>query len=248
MKHQELNLLIRKKESFLCVGLDSDFSKLPSHLKNENDPVYSFNKQIIDQTHDLAIAYKPNIAFYESMGPKGWESLAKTLEYLAPLRNELFLIADAKRGDIGNTSRQYARTFFDESAAGLNFDAVTVAPYMGSDSVEPFFEYDDKWIILLGLTSNKGAFDFQMKKVCNDNENEKELLFKTVIKESQHWADENKMMYVAGATKPHLLRDIRELAPKHFLLIPGVGAQGGSVEEVANQALNSEGSLIINSS
>lgn len=249
MKRQELTHLIKKKESFLCIGLDSDFSRLPSHLKNEDDPVYSFNKQIIDQTYDLAIAYKPNIAFYESMGPGGWESLAKTLEYLTPLRNELFLIADAKRGDIGNTSRQYARTFFDKSAAGLNFDAVTVAPYMGNDSVEPFLEYDDKWVILLGLTSNKGASDFQLKKICNASEKEeKELLYKTVIKESKSWADENKMMYVTGATRSHFLGDIRDLVPNHFLLIPGIGAQGGSIIEVANQALTNEGGLIVNSS
>lgn len=248
MNRQQLTHLIKQKESFLCIGLDSDIMRLPTHLKSEPDPIYSFNKQIIDSTHDIAIAYKPNIAFYESLGPKGWESLAKTLEYLAPLREKLFLIADAKRGDIGNTSKQYARTFFEKSAAGLDFDAVTVSPYMGSDSVEPFLEYEDKWVILLGLTSNKGAFDFQMKKVWDAHADDKEPLYKNVIQESQKWADENKMMYVAGATKSYLLNEIRELVPNHFLLIPGVGEQGGSLEEVANHGLNEEVGIIVNSS
>ncbi len=248
MNRQELQTLIRRKESFLCIGLDSDYTRIPSHLKNEADPVFSFNKQIIDATYDQAIAYKPNIAFYESRGHKGWETLAKTLEYLEPLREELFLIADAKRGDIGNTSKQYARTFFDKDAAGMSFDAVTVAPYMGSDSVEPFLDYDDKWVILLGLTSNKGAFDFQMKKIWDANENQNTFLYKQVIKESQNWANDEKIMYVAGATKSFLLNEIREMLPNHFLLIPGVGAQGGSIEEVANQALNKDGGLIVNAS
>lgn len=248
MNRQQLTHLIKQKESFLCIGLDSDINRLPSHLRSEPDPIYSFNKQIIDSTHHLAIAYKPNIAFYESLGPKGWESLAKTLEYLSPLREKLFLIADAKRGDIGNTSKQYARTFFEKSAAGLDFDAVTVSPYMGSDSVEPFLEYENKWVILLGLTSNKGASDFQMKKVWDSNADEKEPLFKNIIQESQKWGDENNMMYVAGATKSYLLNELRELVPKHFLLIPGVGAQGGSLEEVANHGLNGEGGIIVNSS
>jgi len=248
MNRQQLTQLIRQKESFLCIGLDSDMMRLPTHLKSESDPIYSFNKQIIDSTHDLAVAYKPNIAFYESLGPKGWESLAKTLEYLTPLREKLFLIADAKRGDIGNTSKQYARTFFEKSAAGLDFDAVTVSPYMGSDSVEPFLEYENKWVILLGLTSNKGAFDFQMKKVWDSNADDKEPLYKNVIEESQKWADENNMMYVVGATKSYLLNEIRELAPSHFLLIPGVGEQGGTLEEVAYHGLNDQGGIIVNSS
>lgn len=248
MTRRELSELIRNKESFLCIGLDSDWERLPSHLKKENDPVFTFNKQIIDHTHDLAIAYKPNIAFYESLGARGWESLAKTLEYLEPLRDKLFLIADAKRADIGNTSKQYARTFFDKSAAGLDFDAVTVAPYMGSDSVEPFLEYANKWVILLGLTSNKGAFDFQMQKVWSENQDSRDFLYKTVIRESQHWADENKMMYVAGATKSYLLNGIREIIPNHFLLIPGIGTQGGSIEEIANHGLNEDGGIIVNAS
>lgn len=246
MNKQELNRLIRHKHTFLCIGLDSDYSRIPAHLKKEPDPVFSFNKQIIDQTHDLVMAYKPNIAFYESMGPRGWETLARTMEYLEPLRKELFLIADAKRGDIGNTSRQYARTFFNKDAAGLDFDAVTVAPYMGSDSVEPFLEYEGKWVILLGLTSNKGSYDFQLKKVCGDNGNNH--LYRHVIEESQQWADDKKMMYVVGATKSYMLNNIREFLPDHFLLIPGIGAQGGNLEEVANYGLNEEGGIIVNSS
>ncbi|MCF8232822.1 MAG: orotidine-5'-phosphate decarboxylase [Bacteroidales bacterium] len=246
MTRNEISQLIRNKESFLCIGLDSDWDRLPSHLKKEEDPVFTFNKQIIDHTHDLAIAYKPNIAFYESLGPRGWESLAKTLEYLKPLRDKLFLIADAKRADIGNTSKQYARTFFDKSAAGLDFDAVTVAPYMGSDSVEPFLEYDNKWVILLGLTSNKGALDFQLQKVWSEDQDSRDFLYKTVIRESQHWADENKIMYVAGATKSYLLNGIREILPHHFLLIPGIGTQGGSIEEVANHGLNNDGGILVN--
>lgn len=245
MNRKQLFELIREKSSFLCIGLDSDISRIPSHLKKEPDPVFTFNKQIIDQTHDLAIAYKPNIAFYESMGPKGWESLAKTMDYLAPLRDKLFLIADAKRGDIGNTSKQYARTFFEKDAAGLDFDAVTVAPYMGSDSVEPFLGYPDKWVILLGLTSNQGAYDFQLKKLDGGNGNKK-MLYEEVLEESQNWADADQMMYVVGATKAFKLNDIRESVPEHFLLIPGVGAQGGSLEEVASYGMTDHCGLIVN--
>ncbi len=247
MNRQQLFDLIKEKSSFLCVGLDSDITRIPSHLKREPDPVFAFNKQIIDQTHDLAIAYKPNIAFYESLGPKGWESLAKTMDYLSPLREKLFLIADAKRGDIGNTSKQYARTFFDKDAAGLDFDAVTVAPYMGSDSVEPFLGYPDKWVILLGLTSNKGAYDFQLKKLEGENGNQK-ALYEEVLEESQNWADADQLMYVVGATKAFRLNDIRERVPEHFLLIPGVGAQGGSLEEVASYGMTDHCGLIVNSS
>lgn len=247
MNRKQLFDLIREKTSFLCVGLDSDITRIPTHLKKEPDPVFTFNKQIIDQTHDLAIAYKPNIAFYESMGPKGWESLAKTMDYLAPLRDKLFLIADAKRGDIGNTSKQYARTFFEKEAAGLDFDAVTVAPYMGIDSVEPFLGYPDKWVILLGLTSNKGAFDFQLKKLDGENGNKKSL-YEEVLEESQNWADADQMMYVVGATKAFRLNDIRESVPDHFLLIPGVGAQGGSLEEVASYGMTDHCGLIVNAS
>ena len=247
MNRQQLFDLIKEKSSFLCVGLDSDITRIPSHLKKEPDPVFTFNKQIIDQTHDLAIAYKPNIAFYESLGPKGWESLAKTMDYLAPLREKLFLIADAKRGDIGNTSKQYARTFFEKEAAGLDFDAVTVAPYMGSDSVEPFLGYPDKWVILLGLTSNKGAYDFQLKKLDGENGNQN-LLYEEVLEESQSWGDADQMMYVVGATKAFRLNDIRESVPEHFLLIPGVGAQGGSLEEVASYGMTKHCGLIVNAS
>jgi orotidine-5'-phosphate decarboxylase len=247
MNRQQLFDLIKEKSSFLCVGLDSDITRIPSHLKKEPDPVFTFNKQIIDQTHDLAIAYKPNIAFYESLGPKGWESLAKTMDYLAPLREKLFLIADAKRGDIGNTSKQYARTFFEKEAAGLDFDAVTVAPYMGSDSVEPFLGYPDKWVILLGLTSNKGAYDFQLKKLDGENGNQK-ALYEEVLEESQNWGDADQMMYVVGATKAFRLNDIRESIPEHFLLIPGVGAQGGSLEEVASYGMTKHCGLIVNAS
>lgn len=247
MNRKQLFDLIKEKSSFLCVGLDSDINRIPSHLKTEPDPVFTFNKQIIDQTHDLAIAYKPNIAFYESLGPKGWESLAKTMDYLSPLREKLFLIADAKRGDIGNTSKQYARTFFDKEAAGLDFDAVTVAPYMGIDSVEPFLGYPDKWVILLGLTSNKGAYDFQLKKLSGENGNQK-ALYEEVLEESQNWGDADQMMYVVGATKAFKLNDIRESVPNHFLLIPGVGVQGGSLEEVASYGMNKHCGLIVNAS
>jgi orotidine-5'-phosphate decarboxylase len=247
MNREQLFTVIRKKSSFLCIGLDSDISRIPQHLQKTGDPVFKFNKQIIDLTHDLAIGYKPNIAFYESLGPKGWESLAKTMDYLGPLREDLFLIADAKRGDIGNTSRQYARTFFDPAAAGLDFDAVTVAPYMGSDSVEPFLEYRDKWTILLGLTYNKGAYDIQLRKV-ESADSSAHHLYEELMKESQNWAGPDQMMYVVGATKAFRLNDIREILPEHFLLIPGIGAQGGSLEEVASYGMNKQCGLIVNAS
>ena len=246
MTRDKLFQIIRQKSSFLSVGLDADISKIPSHLLKTADPVFEFNKQIIDATHDLALAYKPNIAFYESRGPAGWESLAKTMNYLAPLRDDLFLIADAKRGDIGNTSKQYARTFFDPDAAGLDFDAITVAPYMGSDSVEPFLEYKDKWTILLGLTSNKGAYDFQLKKL--DREYNNKLLYQEVLEESKNWAEADQLMYVVGATKAFRLNNIRETLPDHFLLIPGIGVQGGSLEDVASYGMNKQCGLIVNAS
>lgn len=246
MNKAQLIKVIKKKSSFLCVGLDSDITRIPSHLKKSEDPIFEFNKQIIDKTHDLAIAYKPNIAFYESMGSKGWESLAKTMDYLEPLRDELFLIADAKRGDIGNTSKQYARAFFEKDCAGLNFDSITVAPYMGSDSVTPFLDYPNKWVILLALTSNQGAFDFQTKELTASAEAKK--LFEEVLDKSKEWGSEENMMYVVGATKASMLSEIRKIVPNHFLLIPGVGAQGGSLEEVAKYGMNTDCGLIVNSS
>jgi orotidine-5'-phosphate decarboxylase len=240
MNQQQLFEQIQKKQSFLCVGLDTDIQKLPKHLLDTSDPVFSFNKEIIDATAQFTVAYKPNLAFYESLGAQGWESLEKTVVYLKSKYPEIFLIADAKRGDIGNTSNLYARAFFDK----LDFDAVTVAPYMGEDSVKPFMTYLDKWVILLALTSNKGAGDFQYLK----NDTSGEELFKSVLKTSQNWGTEENMMYVVGATKAEKLKEIREIVPKHFLLVPGVGAQGGSLEEVAETGLNSKCGLLVNSS
>lgn len=238
MTQTELFNLIKKKRSFLCIGLDTDIKKIPPHLLDSDDPVYTFNKAIIDATHDLAVAYKPNLAFYESLGKKGWESLEKTIKYLT--QYDVFTIADAKRGDIGNTSSLYARAFFEH----LNFDAITVAPYMGSDSVSPFLSYEGKWIILLALTSNQGAFDFQMK---TDRETGNRL-YQDVILQSAQWGTPENMMYVVGATKAEMLKDIRALIPDHFLLVPGVGAQGGSLEEVAKNGINQRCGLLVNSS
>jgi orotidine-5'-phosphate decarboxylase len=238
MTRQELFDLIRRKKSFLCVGLDSDYSKIPDFLKNTDDPVFEFNKQIILHTYEFAIAYKPNQAFYESLGVKGWQSLEKTIEFLKGF--DVFTIADAKRGDIGNTSKMYAKAFFEK----LDFDAVTVAPYMGIDSVSPFLEYQNKWVILLALTSNKGAFDFQF----GVNQETSRKLFEEVIIKSQQWGTKENMMYVVGATQANMLADIRNIAPDHFLLVPGVGAQGGSLEEVAKYGLNDRCGLIVNSS
>lgn len=240
MNQHQLFEQIQKKQSFLCVGLDTDIQKIPSHLLDTSDPVFSFNKEIIEATAKYAVAYKPNLAFYESLGAAGWESLEKTVIYVKSKYPEIFVIADAKRGDIGNTSNLYARAFFEK----LDFDAVTVAPYMGEDSVKPFMTYPDKWVILLALTSNKGAADFQYLK----NENTNEELFKSVLKTSQNWGTEEDMMYVVGATKAEKLKEIREIVPNHFLLVPGVGAQGGSLEEVAENGLNSKCGLLVNSS
>lgn len=239
MTAPELSQLIRQKHSYLCVGLDTDIRKLPAHLHHEPDPVFAFNRAIIDATADLAIAYKPNIAFYEAMGPRGWESLQKTIEYIP---KDCFTIADAKRGDIGNTSSLYARTFFDPSAAGLNFDAVTVAPYMGSDSVKPFLDYAGKWVILLALTSNAGSADFQRQPVGEQE------LFEVVLETAQTWAGPDQLMFVVGATQTDQLARIREIVPNHFLLVPGVGAQGGSLAEVSRIGLTDSGGLLVNAS
>jgi orotidine-5'-phosphate decarboxylase len=240
MNRQQLFEQIQKKRSFLCVGLDTDILKIPKYLLDTSDPIFSFNKEIIDATAEFAVACKPNLAFYESQGWQGWESLEKTVMYVKSKYPDIFLIADAKRGDIGNTSNLYARTFFDR----LDFDAVTVAPYMGEDSVKPFMTYLDKWVILLALTSNKGAFDFQFLK----DEKTGNQLFETVLKTSQNWGTSENMMYVVGATKAEKLKEIREIVPDHFLLVPGVGAQGGSLEAVANNGMNNKCGLLVNSS
>jgi len=243
MNKSELVTLIQRKRSFLCIGLDADIKKLPKHLMTYDDPVFEFNKQIIDATHDLAVAYKPNIAFYESRGAKGWESLEKTIRYLDHLDDSIFTIADAKRGDIGNTSAQYAKAFLSPPPEGLDFDAITVAPYMGSDSVIPFLKNKEKWVILLALTSNEGAFDFQTQKLETGKS-----LFETVIETSKNWGTPNNMMYVAGATKAEMLSDIRKIIPHHFLLVPGVGTQGGSLKEVCKYGMTRDCGLLINSS
>ena len=240
MNREQLFEQIKKKRSFLCVGLDSDILKIPPHLKEMTDPIFAFNKEIIDATQDLCVAYKPNLAFYESLGVSGWESLEKTVHYIREKYPEQFIIADAKRGDIGNTSNLYARAFFDH----MDFDAVTVAPYMGEDSVKPFMTYLDKWVILLALTSNKGAADFQYLK----DEASGDELFESVLKTSQKWGEADQMMYVVGATKAEKLKEIREIVPDHFLLVPGVGAQGGSLAEVAQNGMNDQCGLLVNSS
>lgn len=236
MNRQELVAQIRKKQSFLCVGLDTDPAKIPAHLQGEEDPVFAFNKAIIDATKDYAVAYKPNIAFYECLGPKGWESLKKTIDYIP---GDCFTIADAKRGDIGNTSTYYAKTFFEY----LNCDAVTVAPYMGEDSVTPFQEFSNKWVILLALTSNRGALDFQFLTDTNGEE-----LYKKVLKKSAKWGDSNNLMYVVGATRAEGIGEVRKLVPDHFFLVPGVGAQGGSLADVAHYGWNDDCGLLVNAS
>jgi orotidine-5'-phosphate decarboxylase len=240
MNQQQLFEQIQKKRSFLCVGLDTDIKKLPKHLLDEADPIFSFNKQIIDATAEFTVAYKPNLAFYESLGSSGIISLEKTVQHIKCNYPEIFVIADAKRGDIGNTSSLYARAFFEKQ----DFDAVTVAPYMGEDSVKPFMSYEGKWVILLALTSNKGAFDFQFIK----NEETGDQLFESVLKTSQNWGTTENLMYVVGATKAEKLKEIRAIVPEHFLLVPGVGAQGGSLQEVAKNGMNSRCGLLVNSS
>ncbi len=236
MNSNQLFAQIQKKRSFLCVGLDTDIEKIPNHLKKLDDPIFEFNKQIVDTTNKYTVAYKPNMAFYEATGLKGWQSLQKTANYIKTNYPEIFIIADAKRGDIGNTAKMYAKAFFND----MNFDAVTVAPYMGEDSVTPFLGYKDKWVILLALTSNKGADDFQF--LGNPP------LYQQVIKKSQLWASPNELMFVAGATRASMLADIRKLAPDNFLLVPGIGAQGGSLSEVAKYGMNSKCGLLVNSS
>ena len=238
MKKSELIHQIRAKKSFLCVGLDPDLKKLPANILNSEDPVFEFNKSIIDATAEFCVAYKPNSAFYEANGVKGWISLCKTIHYLKEKYPDHFTIADAKRGDIGNTSTMYAKAFFEE----MNFDAITVAPYMGSDSVKPFLDFDNKWVILLGLTSNEGAFDFQTNNVDG------EMLFEKVLRSSTKWGSHENMMYVVGATKAEMLVSVRKIVPDHFLLIPGVGAQGGSLGEVCKYGLNREVGLLVNAS
>ncbi len=242
MKRRELISLIEKKKSFLCVGLDSDINKIPSHLLSEEDPVFEFNKQIIDSTLPFCVAYKPNLAFYESRGIKGLVSLKKTMDYLDKFRGECFTIADAKRGDIGNTSEQYAKAFLDPSG-DFNFDSMTIAPYMGEDFVKPFTIYEDKWVILLALTSNKGANDFQFIE-----DKEGKPLFEKVLTKSQEWGNKENLMFVCGATQASMFTRIRELAPESFLLVPGVGAQGGSLEEVSKYGMTKDCGLLVNSS
>jgi len=240
MKFSELTVEIVKKQSFLCIGLDSDINKIPEFLMKFDDPVFEFNKQIIDATHDLAIAYKPNIAFYESRGAAGWKSLEATVSYLNKNYPDILLIADAKRGDIGNTSKEYAKAFFSQ----MDFDAITVAPYMGRDSVEPFLEFKDRWVIVLGLTSNAGASDFQFNWISENSA----YLYEKVIAETAKWGNRENTMFVVGATKAEHLKRVRKLVPDYFLLVPGVGAQGGSLDEVVENGMNKNCGLIVNSS
>ena len=243
MTRQELIDLIRSRRSFLCVGLDTDLKKMPPHLASQPDGVFSFNKAIIDATIDYAVAYKPNLAFYESMGIEGLRQLKLTTDYLHSLDKRAFLIADAKRGDIGNTSQQYARAFLAPDG-DFGFDAITVAPYMGEDSVVPFTTYEGKWVILLALTSNKGAFDFQLM----EDRASGQRLFEQVLERSKAWGNSENMMYVVGATKAEMLEDVRKIVPDAFLLVPGVGAQGGSLDEVARHGMTRDCGLIVNSS
>lgn len=238
MNHLKLFENIVKKHSFLCVGLDSEIEKIPSFLLKEEDPVFEFNKRVIDATHKYSVAYKPNVAFYECYGAKGWTSLEATVMYIKENYPDIFVIADAKRGDIGNTSKMYAKAFLEN----MSFDAITVAPYMGEDSVIPFLSYNDKWVVLLALTSNKGAADFQY----HDEDGIK--LFQRVLSVSQKWGTINNMMYVVGATRAEMLKEIRKIVPDHFLLVPGVGAQGGSLEDVARYGMNPKCGLLVNSS
>lgn len=240
MNRKELVEQIFTKKSFLCVGLDTDIKKIPQHLLQDADPIFAFNKAIIDSTAPYCVAYKPNLAFYESLGIKGMLAFEKTIAYLNEHYPTHFVIADAKRGDIGNTSKMYARTFFEE----YNLDALTVAPYMGEDSVKPFLEYDGKWVILLALTSNKGSHDFQL----TEDSQHSERLFEKVLRKSQEWGNTENMMYVVGATQGSMFTDVRRLAPHHFLLVPGVGAQGGSLQEVCKYGMTKDCGLLVNSS
>lgn len=239
MNRQQLINEIFTKKSFLCVGLDTDINKIPEHLKKEEDSIFAFNKAIIDATAPYCVAYKPNLAFYECYGLKGMIAFEKTIKYLKENHPNHFIIADAKRGDIGNTSKMYAQTFFEE----YNLDSVTVAPYMGEDSVKPFLEYDGKWVILLALTSNKGSHDFQLTE-----DKQGERLFEKVLKKSQEWGTTENLMYVVGATQGKMFEDIRRIAPNHFLLVPGVGAQGGSLQEVCKYGMTKDCGLLVNSS
>ncbi len=240
MTRQQLIENIRRKQSFLCVGLDTDIKKIPSHLLDKEDPVFEFNKAIVDATAPYCVAYKPNMAFYESFGAQGWVALERTVRYIKDNYPDQFIIADAKRGDIGNTSKLYARSFFEH----LNVDAITVAPYMGEDSVTPFLGYEGKWVILLALTSNKGSHDFQLIKDVTGTS-----LFESVIRKSQQWAGEDEMMYVVGATQGRMFEEIRRVAPRSFLLVPGVGAQGGSLDEVCRYGMiPGDCGLLVNSS
>ena len=239
MNRQQLINEIFTKKSFLCVGLDTDINKIPEHLKKEEDPIFAFNKAIIDATAPYCVAYKPNLAFYECYGLKGMIAFEKTIKYLKENHPNHFIIADAKRGDIGNTSKMYAQTFFEE----YNLDSVTVAPYMGEDSVKPFLEYDGKWVILLALTSNKGSHDFQLTE-----DKQGERLFEKVLKKSQEWGTTENLMYVVGATQGKMFEDIRRIAPNHFLLVPGVGVQGGSLQEVCKYGMTKDCGLLVNSS
>lgn len=239
MNRKELIKQIKQKKSFLCVGLDPDIKKIPQHLLKEEDPIFAFNKAIIDATAPYCVSYKPNLAFYEAYGLEGMVSFKRTISYLKENYPDHFIIADAKRGDIGNTSKMYAQTFFEE----YNVDALTVAPYMGADSVTPFLEYDGKWVILLALTSNKGSHDFQLTTDING-----ERLFEKVLKTSQQWGNDENMMYVVGATQGNMFEDIRKVVPNHFLLVPGVGAQGGSLQEVCKYGMTKDCGLLVNSS
>ena len=236
MNKSELILQIKNKRSFLCIGLDSDIEKIPHFLLDYEDPIFEFNKRIIDSTKDYCVAYKPNIAFYESMGAKGWESLQKTVDYIP---QNIFTIADAKRGDIGNTSKMYARAFFNN----MNFDAVTIAPYMGKDSVSPFLDYSEKWAIILALTSNEGSLDFQNIKDIHGKE-----FFKHVLSSAQNWGSDQNTMFVIGATQAEKMLEVRKIVPNHFLLVPGVGAQGGNLQEIAKYGMNADCGLLVNSS
>ncbi len=239
MTRKELFENIKRKRSFLCVGLDTDIKKIPQHLLSEEDPIFAFNKAIIDATAQYCVAYKPNLAFYESLGVEGWIAFEKTVKYIQANYPDMFIIADAKRGDIGNTSEMYARSFFEH----LNIDSVTVAPYMGEDSVKPFLGYDGKWVILLALTSNKGSHDFQLT-----TDTEGEQLFEKVMRTAQTWATPDEMMFVVGATQGERFTDVRKVAPKSFLLVPGVGAQGGSLQDVCKYGMIEDCGLLVNSS